>query len=476
MLTNHQGEIEGEDQHDEVMMNLDDGGTSALPQHQHSSPNYSHHSYLPGASHSLFVSQDILLHRWVVTDHTTTTLPVLQLPGVVVFPGNTLPLRLVHRQWAQYVRQLIEVGKEVRIGIFTHIPTRVQSHRQRSSWTRRASRLHVIDQRLLVNDDEPPIPLNENGIRRDSSIERDPLLGRVGTIVTVTYTHGDEEVVDEYDELIVTALGTRRCRIVGGVADQDGRYHNDDDLVGLKFYQIQEIFEDELKRPPIQRPMCSQSSSLQRQDGIMASLSMMTAIPSFCYRMVWPWRLVDQIKSVLLRMPWNLNPPSDEPMAFSFYMASNMALSEHDKLYILKTGGTVERLRYIYDKVVEQERQQTYVLCKLCSTKLSSATDMFTVAGSEGTSGAYVNEYGVIHQTITLRAVSEQHLWYTGGKETKDSWFPGYSWTIAYCRFCHSHLGWKFERVMGEDLLTADQLELFWGLSAASVTMRVIIP
>jgi cereblon len=175
-------------------------------------------------------------------------------------------------------------------------------------------------------------------------------------------------------------------------------------------------------------------------------------------------------------MPWNLNPPSDEPMAFSFYMASNMALSEHDKLYILKTGGTVERLRYIYDKVVEQERQQTYVLCKLCSTKLSSATDMFTVTGSEGTSGAYVNEYGVIHQTITLRAVSEQHLWYTGGKETKDSWFPGYSWTIAYCRFCHSHLGWKFERVMGEDLLTADQLELFWGLSAASVTMRVIIP
>jgi len=24
------------------------------------------------------------------------------------------------------------------------------------------------------------------------------------------------------------------------------------------------------------------------------------------------------------------------------------------------------------------------------------------------------------------------------------SWFPGYSWTIACCGFCHAHLGWKF--------------------------------
>ena len=28
--------------------------------------------------------------------------------------------------------------------------------------------------------------------------------------------------------------------------------------------------------------------------------------------------------------------------------------------------------------------------------------------------------------------------------QVEDSWFPGYSWTIAYCASCYSHLGWRF--------------------------------
>ena len=27
---------------------------------------------------------------------------------------------------------------------------------------------------------------------------------------------------------------------------------------------------------------------------------------------------------------------------------------------------------------------------------------------------------------------------------SEDSWFPGYSWTIAYCATCYGHLGWRF--------------------------------
>ena len=32
------------------------------------------------------------------------------------------------------------------------------------------------------------------------------------------------------------------------------------------------------------------------------------------------------------------------------------------------------------------------------------------------------------------------------------SWFPGYSWTVAHCSICHTHIGWKFQPVnFGQD-------------------------
>lgn len=80
-----------------------------------------------------------------------------------------------------------------------------------------------------------------------------------------------------------------------------------------------------------------------------------------------------------------------------------------------------------------------------------------------------VNEYGVIHQTITLREAIEERLNYSGGPETRDSWFPGYAWTITYCQRCHSHLGWRFDLVRA-DAATEDRPEHFFGWSSSSVT------
>ena len=33
-----------------------------------------------------------------------------------------------------------------------------------------------------------------------------------------------------------------------------------------------------------------------------------------------------------------------------------------------------------------------------------------------------------------------------GRPSSHESWFPGYSWTIASCRGCLNHLGWRFTR------------------------------
>ncbi len=44
-----------------------------------------------------------------------------------------------------------------------------------------------------------------------------------------------------------------------------------------------------------------------------------------------------------------------------------------------------------------------------------------------------VNEHGCIHQTVTVKSVEQGSTICVGDAETKDSWFPGCSWTILCC-------------------------------------------
>jgi ATP-dependent protease La (LON) substrate-binding domain/Yippee zinc-binding/DNA-binding /Mis18, centromere assembly len=472
--------------------------------------NVSPHSYLPGISNSLFVSKDAVVFKHPCTispasstaTTSTTSLPILQLPGVVIFPGMSLPLRLSQRSWRQYVTQSIEAGKTVRIAVLTHLGP---SQSQRSTWMRRASRQRwgVIassdDTTAWHEDGQTTAPTSGAQHRADATNRRDPLVNRVGTIVTVAYTHGnDDGNGNTNDELVVTALGTGRCMLLEQL----------DSPQPVEMYRVHEFNDYECKRPPIQRPICSMPSlpttsssstsstttistnQRSRDDAIMASLSRMTPIPTHCYRMVWPWRLVQQIQLVLERIPntSSLLPQSCtlEPMEFSFHLASNLALSQRDKLHVLQLHDTVQRLQFLLTKVLQQQQQnQTYLCCNQCQQALAHANDMFTVYGSEGTSGAHVNAHGVIHQTMTVRDLCHPvatiwysaTLWCSGTSETVDSWFPGYAWTIAHCTICDSHLGWRFDRVQpsldngnGND---DNGPERFWGLSGASVTTRV---
>lgn len=54
------------------------------------------------------------------------------------------------------------------------------------------------------------------------------------------------------------------------------------------------------------------------------------------------------------------------------------------------------------------------------------------------------------------------------------SYFPGYSWTITYCRYCSSLLGWKFQRVHRRGAITTVATNencpnTFFGFQSASV-------
>ena len=402
-----------------------------IPFNTNLNTNSSLHSYLPGISHSLFTSRqsESLVHR--ICRSATTNIPILQLQGVVIFPYSTLPLRLSHKPWIQYVSDLMETGTDIQIGIIT---------------------------------------TNVSAVDSD-----DPILGRIGTMVTVTTTHG-MNLVNGTNQLVVTAFGTQRFQIIAPAPAQQYPSHRSQTKNNpLPMYSVQELGEGEFQRP---RPICSRSN---RHEATMASLSMMTPLPISCYRRVWSWAMVDRIQTILDRIHIDTLDQfhyCHDPTAFSFSIVSEIVYDPQEKSMVLELDGTIERLQYIYKKLVEKEQQQqqsSCICCKSCHTKLASATNLLTVGGSKGVSGAYVNEHGMIHQTLTVRQLlSGKHLQYYGGSETKDSWFPGYAWTIAYCHYCQSHLGWKFDKVVTEERGCHDRPRRFWGFSGASITMQVL--
>lgn len=160
-------------------------------------------------------------------------------------------------------------------------------------------------------------------------------------------------------------------------------------------------------------------------------------------------------------------------------MASNLPFNSSQKTASAQNAQYSRALAlYTYHKVVGVERSEPLIHCKTCSLPLSRAMHMFPVGGAEGTTGAYVNEHGCVHQTITIRHLNQDGVLYSGGPQTRDSWFPGYSWTIMSCAVCFSHLGWKFVRVgsprASNRPVPKDRPGVFYGLSAGSVS--VVVP
>jgi hypothetical protein len=176
---------------------------------------------------------------------------------------------------------------------------------------------------------------------------------------------------------------------------------------------------------------------------MIQDLSKVSPIPSFVYRKVWPWTLAEEIireidSNDVFDGLWKSLPPSSgrymldssetddtsngndnndddyvaheqqskkvkrgqrknqygvdrslcDPVSFSFWVAANLPLSEMNKLDILEMN-VIERLRYLLENLINQRNVVKYIKCKRCGSKIAKMSELFTVAGAEGTSGAY---------------------------------------------------------------------------------------
>ena len=54
-----------------------------------------------------------------------------------------------------------------------------------------------------------------------------------------------------------------------------------------------------------------------------------------------------------------------------------------------------------------------------------------------------------------------------GGATEVHTWFPGYHWSMAFCRQCGLHLGWHYEAST-----PFESLKEFWGILITHVTTK----
>jgi cereblon len=336
---------------------------------------------------------------------------------------------------------------------------------------------------------------HQQQVRRQPQDDPSRYVGRVGTIATVLFVHGPENL----QERIITTYGTGRFQILAKASSSLSE-------MGIPRFRVREI-SDEIWKIPSYPRFCHHNIANNRNqastdsfahESFVRYLSQVSSIPHSVISLFWPWRLMAEIRSILKTTPWlqaldKALPPDEttttnnrhhdvdapivhDPVRFSFWMAQNLPIPQSEKLALFETIGIVERLQWILDIVSEEASEEAVMHCRNCLTPIARARDLFTVGGAEGTSGNYVNEYGCVHQTITLRSMDENEVWYQGRPEIRDSWFPGYSWTIMNCSVCGHHLGWKFLRLLGRNASISESLHRpnqFFGVSAANVTTFV---
>lgn len=545
-------------------------------------------------------------------------LPILELPGLVLFPGCSLPIRLQNRSWIQHLGRQIDAsrrvgsygfGQTVQLGILTRpeeslgqFHTQQLPARRRSSALRRGVRnsrqerriSRILQEELLgeIDDSHSSTSTSSDGeearserrpIRSSTRRNVHPFVGLVGTIATITYTHGDA-VLDETNssansndnnngstnttrsssvwqqhaenqtELILQAVGTERFRVhsytdLQSFAEvqvfqvekllQDNKplsrlpsfwtgmprrlpvdpflVDRDDHDYNLEFRDSDNDQSPSLPRPnSTQTHQCYQHSTkyfVSHHESLSRQLSAVTPIPHLALQQVWPWRLVghmvDTIQSHYRRhrkrvrdndkhngdgglvagtgsflsalaellQDKQIGPLIDQPTKFSFWMASNMPLSVEEKLVLLQIPSTVERLKLLQKHLQHYTQASYLVCCKSCRVSLSNVNHVFTVGGAEGTTGNFVNEHGFIHQVVTLRQIDQTEVICVGPASTDNSYFPGYSWTVTYCRRCSNLLGWKFQWVgdtnRARRTLEKNRPDSFFGFMSSSLVTEL---
>jgi len=176
------------------------------------------HSYLPGIPHPLchpelierkrkqaaiqVVEEDIDGNFSNQPRNQIIELPVLQLaPGIIIYPGSTIPLRLRNPDWVRYLQRQID-----RVTLWNDNSVAAASVGNFS----RSTKFFDYNRDVVAIGVLPA----KFDIRSDDDIFTNPtsVVGRIGTLALITHLSKEEEDLerrrtDQQRQIIATALG-----------------------------------------------------------------------------------------------------------------------------------------------------------------------------------------------------------------------------------------------------------------------------
>lgn len=89
------------------------------------------------------------------------------------------------------------------------------------------------------------------------------------------------------------------------------------------------------------------------------------------------------------------------------------------------------------EKAPEKEKD---ILCRACHGMITRPPERIEIDGMHR--HTFANPHGLVFEIGCFRFAPG--CGYIGPATDEFSWFPGYTWRIAICRSCLSHVGWLF--------------------------------
>ncbi|XP_035215361.1 protein cereblon-like isoform X2 [Stegodyphus dumicola] len=368
-------------------------------------PNVSYDTSLPALHSYLGNDLEELSGRTVLDDDSCQTIPLLTLPGVVLIPGQILPLQLFNPATVSMMVQ-------------------------------------------IINNDRTFGMINSRFSGRAFSNVLDP----IGTTAEIRSFREEEESYGG-SVLRIKAEGRQRFEVIETRRQSDGM------IIG-KVRILPELFLgdpgkccklsslDKFRIPPPNllkkntESQCTYGLHHQSHKYNKYDFANYTWFPPFVYKLYDPYILMQRIKSKL--QGWNRTLRSDHmpcnPKEFSYWVAANLPLDDNQRLTLLGIDEVTQRLRHEL-KILEE---CSVLCCRDCLNVIALREDIFSMS-LQGPQGTYVNPNGYVHEAVTV--YKAKGLLVSGRPSTEQSWFPGYAWTIAECEHCHCHMGWKFTAV-----------------------------
>nr|XP_047127111.1 protein cereblon isoform X1 [Hydra vulgaris] len=372
--------------------------------------------------------------RQIHEEGAIITLPLFYQAGIIIVPGQILPLNLFHPQPIDMMEKVVASDKTFG---------------------------------LVIKSGEA---------RRDEADNGGVFLASVGVTCEIFSFREYEEY--GYKKLSLKAQGRQRFKILSKSSQLDGVIMGTVEILPETIYShppsslVYTIYQHPSSiRSQVIANCCYLEKSLLKnnEQRYMAGFqrrtvgklcSSLTHLPGWVYKFYNSCFLMDCLVREI--RSWNDNLEIEKlptnPVEFSYWMTANLPLTMDMKIDLLKITSASMRMQKLLGIM---RKCGSSLACASCESIITDKKELFCLS-ERSPMAAYVNSYGYVHETATFYKASNISL--TGRPSTEYSWFPGYAWTIALCKCCHKDLGWKFTAT--HKGLTPSK---FWGLTRKSL-------